>query len=112
MRRREAVRGAAPRKHELERQVGEVGDRPVGVAVAVSGWEAAAVEALPVGDAVGPHDARVADVDDVRVDDVEPDAEADEEDEATRSQPAGTSGTSGPARGRGRSPASSIRASR
>ena len=60
--------------------VGGVGHRAVGVAVLVVLGEGAP-QLVAVGQAVGADDARVADVDDVRVRDVEPDAKADEEEQ-------------------------------
>ena len=74
---RRGVRGgqvvprAAPRQQLLERDVEQVGDRPVRVAVLVV-RRPAAVERVAVGDLVGADDAREADVDDVRARDVQP----------------------------------------
>ena len=64
----------------LEGHVGGVGHGPVGVAVLVVLGEVA-VQPVAVGQPVGADDARVADVDDVGVRDVEPDAKADEEEQ-------------------------------
>ena len=79
----QVVPASAPRQHLLEGHVGGVGHRPVGVAVLVVLREVAP-QLVAVGQPVGADDARVADVDHVGVRDVEPDAEADEEDAARR----------------------------
>ncbi len=87
---RGAVRGrhvvplAAPRQRLLERDVHEVVDRPVRVAVLVVGREVPLVQRLAVDDVVGPDRARIADVDHVGVGDVQGDAEADQENQRGR----------------------------
>ena len=68
------VPGAAPAEDQPERDVGVVVDRAVGVAVGVVG-RPVAVQRLAVDQLVGADHARVADVDHVRVEDVEPDPE-------------------------------------
>ena len=72
---RQVVPGAAPRQQRLERHVGVVEDRAVGVAALVVEREVA-VDGLAGAEVVGADHARVADVDHVRADDVEPAAEA------------------------------------
>ena len=80
---RRGVRGghgapaAVPGQQRLERQVGEVVDRPVGVAVHLVQH----VELLAVRDSVGPDRARVAHVDHGRVLHVQPDPEGHEQHE-------------------------------
>ena len=83
MRGGEVVPGAAPPEDHPERDVGVVGHRSVGVALRVVLWPVA-VQRLPVQELVGPDHAGVADVDHVRVDDVQPDPEPDQEDHADR----------------------------
>ena len=92
--------------------VGQVEQRPVGVAVLVVGREGAP-QVAPVGELVGADHARVADVDHVPVGRVEADAEADEEERAIASQRHGTLSRSGSAGAAERlSPIHSSRASR
>ena len=68
------VPDAVPGPDELEREVGEVVDRPVDVALEVEPErEGAFVERLAVGDPVGADDPGDADVDHPRVDEVERD---------------------------------------
>ena len=87
---RRAVRGgqvvprAAPRHRLLEGQVGQVVDRPVGVAALHVLAEPGPVEVVAVGDPVGADHARVAHVDHVRVDHVQRHAEAHEQHQADR----------------------------
>ncbi len=76
----QVVPRAVPGPHQLPGNVGEIADRPVGVTGRVVLREGS-VDVLPVPDVVGSDDARVADVDHVRVGEVQPDAEPDQEDE-------------------------------
>jgi hypothetical protein len=80
VRRVQRIPRPAPRQGLLERDVGGVGHRAVGVAVLVVVGERAP-EVEPVAQPVTADHAGVAHVDDVGVDDVEGQAEADEEDE-------------------------------
>ena len=77
-----------PREGELERYVGEVVERPVHIAAQIeTEREHPLVEPLAVRDPVGPDDAGDADVDHVRVHDVEHDPRDDEDGDSAR-QPA------------------------
>ena len=81
---RQVAPGAVPGKQLLPRHVREVDDGPVDVPALVVGRELAVVEAVAVRDPVGADHTRVADVDHVRVDHVQPDPEADEEDQSRK----------------------------
>ena len=69
--RREVVPAPAPRQRLLERHVGEVGQRPVGVAALDVVARSPRRRAVAVHDPVGADHARVAHVDHVRVHDVQ-----------------------------------------
>ena len=75
---RQVVPGAAPRQRELERDVGVVVERPVGVAEGVVRGKVVP-DRLTVGQMVGADRSRVADVDHTRVGDVQGDAKAQQE---------------------------------
>ena len=83
VRRGEVVPGAAPPEDHPERHVGVVSDRAVGIALGVV-LGPVAVERLAMQNLVGPDYAGIADVDHVRVDDVQADPEPDQEDHADR----------------------------
>ena len=92
---------AVPGEDQLERDVGEVVERAVDVALEVEPErEAALVERLAVGDPVGADHPGDADVDHVRVDDVERDPPGGQDD-APRS-PASAPAPAGPAARRAR----------
>src|SRR5204863_7335945 len=81
----EVVPGPMPRQHELERNVCVVVERAVGVAEGVVGGEGMQYPYGPaVHDVIGADHARVADVDDTRVRDVESDPKAEQEGAANR----------------------------
>ncbi|GBD46491.1 hypothetical protein HRbin41_01318 [bacterium HR41] len=75
---RQLVPLPAPGQKLLERHVGDVREGTVCVAMVDVGREVAAVHLASVDKTVRAHDARVPDVDDVGVDDVEGDTEGDE----------------------------------
>jgi hypothetical protein len=79
VRRRQVIPDAAPGHRLLERDVGEVVHRPVGVAALDVVAEPRAVERVPVGDAVGADHTGVPDVDRAGVQHVEPRSEAHEQ---------------------------------
>ena len=81
------LEAAAPWEDLLERNVGQVVGRAVGVAAVDQRGEVAVVDLLAVGDPVGADDPGEADVDHLRVDHVEADTEDRQDDDADR-QPA------------------------
>ena len=84
MGRGQALEAAVPRQQLLERDVGDVVERPVGVAAVDQGGELAVVDALAVGDPIGADDVGEADVDDLRIDDVHADPEDGQNDRRDR----------------------------